>query len=124
MRGGARRVRGRRPAGLTALFMAALVAGGCATGGRAAAPTAPTAGGEPQRTPASSLAASAPTIQAAPAEQAVPTVAPSLPAPAPPVSVILPNGLVLRGDGRTAPGPYFLGRIDAPVALEEYGDYQ
>jgi hypothetical protein len=28
------------------------------------------------------------------------------------------------GDGNTHPGPYFLGRSDAPVVLEEYADFQ
>lgn len=107
--------RGRRrtAAGLPGLIVVALVAGGCAGGGSAAAPAAPT--------PAA-------VVTVAPAHQASPAIvaAASSPAPAPaaPVSVTLPTGLVLRGGRRSAPGPYFLGRIDAPVVLEEYGDYQ
>ena len=36
-----------------------------------------------------------------------------------------PSGQIeLTGDGRSAPGPYFLGRPDAPLTIVEYADFQ
>ncbi len=52
------------------------------------------------------------------------TVAPPAPAVAAPKPGVTSAGVLLTGDGRTAPGPYYLGRPDAPVTLDEYADFQ
>jgi hypothetical protein len=49
------------------------------------------------------------------APEAVQAAAPE-PAPAPQVE--------LSGDGRTYPGPYFVGRPDALLTITEYADFQ
>jgi hypothetical protein len=43
-----------------------------------------------------------------------------------PVAAVVPAPVaaVALADGRTHPGPYFLGQPDAPVTLDEYSDFQ
>jgi hypothetical protein len=48
------------------------------------------------------------------------TAASSAAAPGPAASSVA----FALADGRSHPGPYFLGRADAPIVLDEYADFQ
>jgi protein-disulfide isomerase len=65
-----------------------------------------------------------PTAAAKPAAPASAT-APAAVVPVPPAaaSAVASTG-VTTGAGRTYPGPFFLGRPDAPVTIDEYADFQ
>jgi hypothetical protein len=41
-----------------------------------------------------------------------------------PASASAPTSEVVAMAGNTAPGPYYLGRLDAPVRIDEYSDFQ
>ena len=81
-----------------------------------AAPASPPAPLVPTTAPAAPSAA----VAVAPSPVA-PTPAAAAPSPAAPISVAAAPA---PGDGRTHPGPYFLGRANAPVTLDEYADFQ
>jgi hypothetical protein len=73
-----------------------------------------------------------------PSNEPAPTAAPAsaantaLPAPSAPAAVgsavvqaaLATAPLGQASDGSSYPGPYFLGRAEAPVVLEEYADFQ
>jgi hypothetical protein len=85
-------------------------------------------------TPTSPPAATAEAAKpAAPAPTAItlaaPTTAPAAvvaasTTPAPAASAPSREPAASPGDGRTYPGPYFLGRAAAPVTIDEYADFQ
>lgn len=54
---------------------------------------------------------------------AAPASAPTSPA-APAATVPASATSPVTGDGQSYPGPYFRGRADAPVTIEEYADFQ
>jgi hypothetical protein len=81
--------------------------------------------------------ATPPTATPAQSTKSAETVAPAVPTEIPTVSVapdpatpsataVAPAGrsVAAAGDGRTYPGPFFLGRADAPVTIDEYADFQ
>jgi hypothetical protein len=47
---------------------------------------------------------------------------------APPLGLAAPvagvTRIALTGDGKTYPGPYFIGKPDAPLRLDEFSDFQ
>lgn len=54
-----------------------------------------------------------------------PTEAPSASATAaPPALEAATSSLWVAAEGNMYPGPYVLGRADAPVTLDEYADFQ
>jgi cytoskeletal protein RodZ len=100
-----------------------------------AAPTAPST--ERATAPAPTTATAPPTSAPPPTTAALPTAPPVAPSAttntrspveeqsSTPAASTEPRPVAAAvGDGRTHPGPYFLGRPDAPVTIDEYADFQ
>jgi hypothetical protein len=81
----------------------------------------------PAASPAGAVSAPAasPTGAAsAPAPSPSTVVSAASPSPAPVAAAPAGRASGLAGDGNRYPGPYFRGKADAPVRLDEWGDFQ
>lgn len=87
-----------------------------ATTSLALACTPASAPATPSKPAAGPATTASPSVTAASAPSPSPAAADSSAASPVAVSIAL-------ADGRTHPGPYFLGKADAPVTLDEYADF-
>lgn len=98
------------------LTVAASVLVGCSATPTASTPAPPAKTGSGPTTPNESTRSPLATAPLITPGAASPAVSPTAPGP---TEVSDP-----RSDGRGSPGPYVLGRADAPVTIEEYADFQ